>query len=125
MGLQMDQKIDRQLIDSVLNFLKLQAEASATGIRSKSEPGPILLEAFRQSFQNGGLDEVDNLIGSINEAIESAGGTEGLGEGAALQHADGEHPAFLHIFFADLNTGRVLARESISLKQSTSAPPPD
>ncbi len=77
-----------------------------------------MLDAFRQAFQNGGLDEVDNLIDSINAAIRLAGGSKGLGDGAALQHADGSDPAYLHIVFVDFVTEEILAREWISLGPS-------
>lgn len=115
----MQKQIDNHLVNSVMDFLTALAESRTSGILKQKEPSSIVLDAFRQSYQAGGLDEVDILINSINEAIKSSGGKEGFGEGAALQHAQGDRPAFLHVFFADFNTGKVLAREAISLKQST------
>src|SRR5512140_1507689 len=104
MSLQMDQKADQQLIDSVLSFLKLRAGESAGSKLSQARPEQILIDSFRRSFQTGGLDAVDDLINSINNSIKLAGGSAGLGDGAGLQHADGQHPARLHIFFAEFES---------------------
>lgn len=120
----MDDKIDQKILEALRSFLRAQSEALATGIKNKSEPDPVVLQAFRRAFYEGGLDAVDHLIITLNQGIKSAGGTAGLGEGAGLEHADGDHPAFLHIFFTDFITGKVLARKSISL-QAAMAPPPE
>jgi len=115
MSVQMDQKIDKRLVESIQKFLKLQATARANETPNETGPDPDILNVFRQSFQNGGLDEIDLLIVAINDAIKLGGGKEGLGEGAALQHADGDHPAYLHISFIDFRTEKIITRESIAL----------
>jgi hypothetical protein len=116
MSLQMEEKADNQLVNSVLEFLKRQAEASASGRHRECQPNPVFLAAFRQSFNTAGLDGVDDLITSINNAIKAGGGVAGFGEGAALEHADAEHPAFLHLFFVNFRTDGVLSRLSIPVE---------
>ena len=124
MSLQMNQYIENQLSKSVLGFLKHSSQAPESLTGSKIEPEEALLQALRQSYQAGGLDGVDALISSINSAIKSTGGREGLGEGAALQHADGEYPAYLHIFFVEFGSDKVLARQSIPLKKEPAGQAP-
>lgn len=116
-------KANDKLLKDIQGFLRIQNEHRTAGTYSLHGCSAAVINEFRSAFERGGLDEVDRLIAAINEEIESRGGTEGLGEGAALENSpSGNH---LHIFFKNFNTDKVLARETINLRTWTSCSSPD
>lgn len=123
MNIKMAIEVSDRLIQEIKHFLNDQAECRANGTHGLHGPSAIVLDAFRESFQSGGLDCVDELIEAINNSIKQNNGVEGLGEGASLEQSD--NGGSLHIFFVNFETEKVLARASIRLSPATNNLSPD
>ncbi len=115
MNLKMSLKPNPKLAADLISFLNDFNAAKQGTERFSPGLSDDLLSAFRESFKSGGLDQVDDLIDSINESIKQSGGTKGLGLGAALEHETASKPACLHISFAEFETDKIFLRSYIPL----------
>lgn len=119
----MDTKFSEEALQGIISFLQKQAEQRRSNTGGGQSMGKAAIDAFKQSYKQGGLESVDALINSINEELKKRQLREGLREGCALEESAAG--IYLHITFADLSTDKVLARETILLKAREAAPAPD
>lgn len=115
MSLQMDIS-DKRLMDDVLAFIRTRLQQKTDAESSIQGTGNYVHAIFSDAFQKGGLDEVDDLIDTVNESIKKSGGKEGLGEGAAFEHPNNDRPGYLHLSYRVFESGKLIARESIVIK---------
>ena len=119
----METRLSEDALQGIIEFLKKQAAHRAADTRGIESIGKAAIDAFKQSYAQGGLEAVDALIESFNSELRNRGGLEGLRQGCALEESGAG--IYLHLIFVNLSTDKVLARETISLNPGNAAPAPD
>ncbi len=98
---------------SALELPKDSAKLQAV-LRAASILAP-LHTVMAAAFAQGGLDNVDAVVDTINTALQQAGSRLSLGDGAALRHDAEGKPEALIITFMRPGSGRPLLFEFIEL----------
>lgn len=82
-----------------------------------------LQKALRYAYLADGFDGPHKLINQINDILMSQGSKTGFGQGCATESEEGKEPEFLHVYFIEFDTDRVVAREAVALFEEKSNKP--
>jgi len=70
---------------------------------------------FRNTYLDGGLDAVDELVDSLNESFNAISSPYKFREGCALQEIASTKSSFLHLFAESCETTGIVAKFEIEL----------